>query len=287
MNSVTRSALIGKSSQNSNFRKYALWGLFGIGVASPFLLLGTQTADAHELKAHEVRLPWSHWRSWQAYDHASIRRGFFVYKNVCAQCHSLSSISYRHLINVCFTPEEARAIAAESTMTDGPDDEGNMFERPGKWTDYMPKPYENDAQARFANNGSIPPDLSNIVKARAEPIGTDYLFFLLTGYRDPPAGLNLKEGQHYNPYFPGTIIAMSQALTNGMVEYPDGTEATVSQMAKDVTTFLAWASEPEMEQRKLVGLKVAGFLILLFFPALYWKRYAWSVVKSRKVRFFD
>jgi len=242
-------------------------------------------ANASEGALHPPALPWVHNSYFSTFDHASIRRGFEVYRAVCANCHSLNSIAFRHLINECLTPEEAKQIAEASDIVDGPNDEGEMFKRPGKITDVLPPPYENDEMARFINGGSLPPDLSLMIKAR--PGGADYVYALLTGYREPPAGVVLKDGQHYNPYFPGGLLGMAQALTNGLVEYSDGTPATISQQAKDVTMFLSWAAEPEHDQRKRMGLKVLGLLALSIIPCLYWKRWMWSSVKSRKTVFFD
>jgi ubiquinol-cytochrome c reductase cytochrome c1 subunit len=176
-----------------------------------------------------------------------------VYTQVCASCHSLSRISYRNLVGVCYTEEEAKKLAAAITVVDGPNDEGEMFERPGKLSDPFPKPYKNEEQARAINNGAYPPDLSLIIKAR--PKREDYIFALLTGYREVPAGVTVAAGQHYNPYFPGSKIGMAKQLMDGGIEYYDGTPATESQMAKDVAVFLAWASEPESDDRKHYGLK--------------------------------
>lgn len=183
----------------------------------------------------------------------SIRRGHQVYTQVCASCHSLSRISYRNLVGVCYSEEEAKKLAAAITVVDGPNDEGEMFERPGKLSDPFPNPYKNEEQARAINNGAYPPDLSLIIKAR--PKREDYIFALLTGYREVPAGVTVAAGQHYNPYFPGSKIGMAKQLMDGGIEYFDGTPATESQMAKDVAVFLAWASEPESDDRKHYGLK--------------------------------
>ncbi|KAJ0639378.1 putative cytochrome c1, cytochrome c-like domain superfamily [Helianthus annuus] len=148
------------------------------------------------------------------------------------------------------TEEETKAMAAEIEVVDGPNDEAEMFTRPGKLSDRFPQPYENEQAARFANGGAYPPDLSLITKARHN--GQNYVFALLTGYRDPPAGVSIREGLHYNPYFPGGAIAMPKMFNDGAVEYEDGTPATEAQMGKDVVSFLSWAAEPEMEERKLV-----------------------------------
>jgi len=160
-----------------------------------------------------------------------------------------------------------------------------MFERPGKLFDGFPKPYPNEEFARFVNNGAYPPDLSAIAKARHG--GENYLFSLLTGYRNPPFGVNLREGLHYNPYFPGGAIAMAPPLSNNQVESDDGTENNVSQMAKDCTTFLAWASQPEMDNRKKTGIKVLLLLSITAGFTLYWKRLKWAVMKNRVVKFTD
>jgi len=153
-----------------------------------------------------------------------------VYTQVCASCHSLSRISYRNLVGVCYSEEEAKAMAADITVVDGPNDTGEMFDRAGKLSDRLPSPYKNEEQARSINNGALPPDLSLIAKSRHG--GEDYLFALLTGYREPPAGVVLADAQYYNPYFAGGRIGMPPPLNDGAVDYPDGTPATKSQMAK-------------------------------------------------------
>ena len=185
----------------------------------------------------------------------SLRRGFQVYREVCSSCHSLSRVPYRSLVGVTHTVEEAKVMAEENEYDSEPNDQGDIEKRPGKLSDYLPSPYKNDEAARAANNGALPPDLSLIVKARHG--GIDYIFNLLTGYpEEPPAGAVVMEGLNFNPYFPGTGIAMARVLYNELVEYDDGTPASTSQMAKDVTEFLNWAAEPEMDQRKKMGLKV-------------------------------
>ncbi|CAI0456784.1 unnamed protein product [Linum tenue] len=160
-------------------------------------------------------------------------------------------------------------------------DEGEMFTRPGKLSDRFPQPYPNESAARFANGGAYPPDLSLITKARHN--GQNYVFALLTGYREPPAGISIREGLHYNPYFPGGAIAMPKMLNDGAVEYEDGTPATEAQMGKDVVSFLSWAAEPEMEERKLMGFKWIFLLSLALLQVGYHRRMRWSVLKSRKL----
>lgn len=227
--------------------------------------------------------PWSHKSEWKSYDVASLRRGHQVYKEVCAACHSLNYIAWRNLIETLYTEEEVIAMAAETEVEDGPNDDGEMFTRPGKPTDYLPRPYPNEEAARSANAGAIPPDLTEMVKAREQ--GADYIFALLTGYMPAPSGLNVREGLYYNPYFPGGAIGMPPPLNDGMLEYEDGTEASVSQMAKDVSAFLCWTARPEQDERRVMGIKVLIYLGALFGCSWYIKRFKWSVLKNRKVQF--
>jgi len=173
-----------------------------------------------------------------SYDCASLRRGFQVYRQVCATCHSIERIHYRELVGVTHSTEELLEMASEVDVVDGPNDEGEMFERPGKLADPLPSPYANEEQGRLANGGAYPPDLSLMVKSRHA--GQDNLFSLLTGYCEPPAGKALMPGLYYNPYFPGGMIAMPPPLNDDGVEYEDGTPATISQQARDVVQFLNW-----------------------------------------------
>ncbi|MFM7419135.1 MAG: cytochrome c1, partial [Alphaproteobacteria bacterium] len=166
------------------------------------------------------------------YDRASAQRGFQVYKEVCAACHSMRLLSYRNLRDLGLTEAQVAAIASQFEIKDGPNDEGQMFERPGRPADRFRSPFANDAAARAANNGALPPDLSVMTKARAG--GADYLFALLTGYVDPPAGVTVMDGMHFNRYYPGNQIAMGAPLNPDQVDYADGTSATVEQMAHDV-----------------------------------------------------
>lgn len=203
----------------------------------------------------------------------SLRRGFQVYREVCASCHSLYRIPYRAMVGVFMTTDEAKALAEECEYDADPDENGDIQKRPGKLSDYLQAPYANDEAARAANNGALPPDLSLIVKARHG--GCDYIFSLLTGYpEDPPAGAVVQEGLNFNPYFPGTGIAMARVLYDGLVEYEDGTPATASQMAKDVVEFLNWAAEPEADTRKKMGAKVVSVTFILFLMSIWMKRYA-------------
>jgi len=268
----------------STGKKVLLTSLGAIGAGGALLLIGLEkSVNASDLELHPAKLEWSHNGTFQALDHSSIRRGYEVYKQVCAACHSMRFIAYRNLVGVSHTEAEAKAEAEEIQVTDGPDESGNMFQRPGKLSDYFPNPYANEEAARAANNGAFPPDLSYITAARHG--GEDYVFALLTGYCDTPAGVVLREGQYFNPYFPGGAISMAQALYNEAIEYEDGTPPTASQLAKDVCTFLKWAAEPEHDTRKQMALKAMFMFSMLFAITYYLKRHKWTVIKNRKLAF--
>ena len=209
-------------------------------------------------------------------DKQSAQRGFQVYKEVCSACHGLSRVAFRNLTDLGFSEGEVKALAASYQIQDKePNDAGEMFERPGKPSDKLPSPHPNEQAARAAHNGAYPPDLSLIVKAR--PNGANYLYSLLTGYGQPiPEGVHIADGQHYNPYFPGGALAMPQPISDGQVSYEDGTAASVDQMSKDVTTFLQWAAEPEMQARKQMGIKVILFLAVFTVFMYLAKRNLWK-----------
>ena len=209
---------------------------------------------------------WSFDGIFGTFDQPSVQRGFLVYNQVCAACHAMSLMSYRNLTQVGVSPAAAAEIAAAKIVIDGPNDEGEMFERPGRLSDRFVSPFPNEKAARAANGGAYPPDLSLITKARAG--GADYVHGILTGYEEPPAGVTVPPGMYYNLYFPGHMIAMAPPLAAGSIEYPDGTEATVEQMSLDVSAFLAFAAEPNLEDRKRMGVKVLLFLII-FTALLY------------------
>ena len=211
------------------------------------------------------------------FDQQSIQRGFQIYQEVCSGCHSLKRVYYRNLTEVGFSAAEAKVIAAGSTVMDGPNDEGDMFERSALLSDHFVSPFVNAIQARASNGGALPPDLSLIIKSRLD--GANYLYSLLNGYMETPRDLKMGANMSFNIFFPGYQIAMQQPLSPDQVEYQDGTKASVEQMSYDVVNFLQWAAEPEMEQRKKMGLKVLLFLFvttLLFFVA---KKRIWSDVK--------
>ena len=210
------------------------------------------------------------------YDRAELQRGFKVYKEVCSACHGMKLLSYRHLVDIGFSEDEVKAIAAQYTVMDGPNDDGEMFERPARPADRFKSPYANDKAARAANNGALPPDMSLIVKARSD--GADYIFALLTGYKEAPADVVVPEGMYWNEYYPGHLIAMAPPIMADQVTYDDRTIPTLEQQARDVTAFLKWASEPHMEARKQMGVKVILFLIV-FAGLLYAaKRKIWADV---------
>jgi len=210
------------------------------------------------------------------YDRASAQRGFQVYKEVCSACHSMRLLAYRNLRDLGLSEAEVRAIAETVQIMDGPNDEGQMFERPGRPSDRFRRPFANDAAARAANNGALPPDLSVITKAREG--GASYIYALLTGYGDPPAGTTVMDGMNYNRYFPGHQIAMASPLNPDQVEFHDGTPGTVANMARDVTIFLQWAAEPELETRRAMGLRILLFLAVLGGLVYAVKRRIWARV---------
>ncbi|KAG0248467.1 cytochrome c1 [Mortierella polycephala] len=255
----------------------------GVATVGALAYLSMESADANMAAdgLHPPAFPWEHKKNLATFDHAAIRRGYQVYKEVCAVCHSLDRIAWRNLIDVSHTENEVKEMAEEHEYTDGPNDVGDMFQRPGKPSDYMPNPYANEEQARAGNAGAYPPDLSLMIKARHG--GADYVFSLLTGYQDPPAGVEIREGLNFNPYFPGGAIGMARVLYDGLVEYEDGTPATTSQMAKDVVIFLSWAAEPEMDERKKMGMKALTLLVILTGLSVYLKRHKWAAIKTRKI----
>ena len=248
-------------------------------IGSVFLLgVSVLTIQAHA-SGDVVKPPpqdWSFQGLFGTFDRSALQRGFQVYNEVCSGCHSLRLVAYRNLADIGFTEDQIVKIAGEKEVQDGPDAEGEMFDRPARASDRFVSPFPNDNAARAANNGAFPPDLSLMVKARKD--GTNYLHALMTGYKEAPADTKMPEGMAYNLYFPGNKIAMPLPLAEDGVEYADKTKATVAQMASDVTTFLAWAAEPELEERKSLGAQVLLYLIV-FSGLLYAvKRKVWADV---------
>jgi len=278
----SRQASFSASPVSGGARLAAVAGVLG-GAAAVYA--GTQAAEASFGYAEDClpppTFPWGHDKLWKGYDHAAIRRGHKVYQTIGAACHSMKFVYYRQLVNVAYTEKEMKEIAAEHEDYDAePNDEGDVLKRPGALTDIMWKPYKNDKEARATNNGALPPDLSLIVKARVG--GENYVFSLLTGYRDAPHGIILAENMYYNIYFPGCQIAMPPPLGEGAVDYDDGTPNTVSQMSKDVTEYLAWSSAMELDERHRMGVKTLTLLVFMTGTFFYWKKTLWSTVKTRK-----
>jgi ubiquinol-cytochrome c reductase cytochrome c1 subunit len=243
-------------------------------IATSLLALGAAGyayAESDQKKPRDV--DWAFNGFFGRVDQRAAQRGFQVYKEVCSACHSLNRVSIRSLTDIGFSEAEVKALAASYQVTDGPNDAGDMFQRPGLPSDGFPSPYANENQARAVQHGAVPPDLSLIIKARHD--GGDYVYSLLTGFAPPPPGVQLAEGQNYNPYFPGGKLMMPPPLSDGQVTYEDGTVASVDQMARDVVTFLQWAAEPEMEARKEMGIKVLAFLAIFTVFMYIAKRNIW------------
>ncbi|MEO8322117.1 MAG: cytochrome c1, partial [Bradyrhizobium sp.] len=265
-------------------------------VAGSVFAGSVQNARAEEHSDSPPAQKWSFAGPMGKFDRGSLQRGLKVYKEVCSACHSLSYIAFRNLADAGgpgYSVAQAAAFASEYKIKDGPNDAGDMFDRPGRPADYFPSPFANEQAGRAANGGAYPPDLSLITKARSykrgfpmfiidffsqyQEQGPDYVAGVLQGFEEnPPAGFTLPEGSYYNKYFPGHAIKMPNPLSAGQVTYDDGSPATVAQYAKDVTTFLMWAAEPHMEARKQMGLQVFVFLILLSGLLYFTKKKVWA-----------
>ncbi len=266
----------------------------GIGAANAAEGGGTP----HYPLEHPKHVDWSFAGPFGTWDKAQLQRGFKVYREVCSACHSLNLVSFRTLEDLGLSEEQVKAIASEYEITDGPNEDGEMFTRPGRPSDYFPSPFPNDKAAAYANNGAVPPDFSLIAKARAPERGfptfifdvftlyaengPDYLYSLLTGYgEEPPESVQVADGTYYNPYFSGgPALAMAQPIYEGSVTYDDGSPETVDQYSKDVSAFLMWAAEPMLVERKQMGFNVMIFL-LIFASLLYFtKKKVWSGLKD-------
>ena len=244
------------------------------------LTLNSYSAISAE-KVEYLKTDWSFKGLFGKFDRASLQRGYQVYTEVCAACHSMKYLSYRNLSEKGgpeFSVAQAKAIAASFEVTDGPNSDGEMFTRPGKLSDKFVMPYENVKAAEAANGGAYPPDMSVLVKARGG--GVDYIYSLLQGYEEAPSGMTLDDGVHYNKYMYGNKIKMSAPLSDGIIEYSDGTNASVEQMSKDVTTFLMWAAEPSLEARHQMGFKAIVYLIILTILVYFSMKRIWSRVES-------
>jgi ubiquinol-cytochrome c reductase cytochrome c1 subunit len=245
-----------------------------------FFCVTTANAISAE-KVEYLKTDWTFKGLFGKFDRGSLQRGYQVYTEVCASCHSMKYLSYRNLSEKGgpeFSVAQAKAIAASFEVTDGPNADGEMFDRPGKLSDKFVMPYENVKAAEAANGGAYPPDMSVLVKARGG--GVDYIYSLLQGYEEAPSGMILDEGVHYNKYMYGNKIKMSAPLSDGIVEYSDGTNANVEQMSKDVTTFLMWAAEPSLEARHQMGFKAILYLIILTTLVYFSMKRIWSRVET-------
>jgi len=234
------------------------------GLVAAMMLAVTHGASAEGSEPEFEAQKWSFNGVFGTYDKGQLQRGFKVYSEVCAGCHGLKLLSYRNLGEEGgpgFSEAEVKAIAASVEVKDGPNDEGEMFERPGLASDAFVSPFDNDNAARASNNGALPPDLSVIAKGRKG--GPDYLYALLTGYKDPPEDFKLQEGMNYNTVFRGHQIAMPPPVSDDAIEYDDGTPASAENLARDVSAFLMWAAEPKLEARKRIGFQVIIFLLIL------------------------
>lgn len=273
--------------------------LFGMAAAAvlataPGLTTGAQAAGD---SVRPERMPWSFSGPFGTYDRAQLQRGFKVFREVCASCHSAHFMSFRNLSQEGgpeFTEDQVKQIASEYQVQDGPNDSGDMFERAGRPSDHWPSPFPNEQAARAANGGAFPPDLSVITKARSYQVGfpgfitdafiqyqeygVDYVHALLLGYEDPPEGAHVQPGLHYNKYFPGHQIAMPKPLSDEQVEYTDGSPQTVRQYSEDVSAFLMWVAEPHMETRKRIGFQVMIFLIVFGGLLYFTKKKVWKNV---------
>ncbi len=211
-------------------------------------------------------------------DKTAAQRGFQIYKDVCSSCHSLKYISYIDLKGLDFTDDEIKTLASQYKVMDQFDNEGNLSSRTALSNDKFVGPYRNEIQARLANNDLYPPDLSLIVKARLD--GPNYIYSLLTGYYEKPQNFSIEDGLYFNLYFPNYKIGMPPPLIDNMLQYQDGTESSMEQMAKDVVIFLQWCAEPEMESRKTLGMKVIIFLSIFGTIVYIRKRQIWSRIKK-------
>ena len=246
------------------------------------LFIGYSLNSNSAEKVEYLKTDWSFKGLFGKFDRGALQRGYQVYAEVCSSCHSMKYVSYRNLAEKGgpeFSEAQAKAIAASFEVTDGPNEDGDMFTRPGKLSDKFVMPYENVKAAQAANGGAYPPDMSVLVKARGG--GANYIYSLLQGYEDPPLGITLDEGVHYNKYMYGNKIKMANPLSDGLVEYADGTDASLEQMSKDVTTFLMWAAEPHLEARHQMGFKAILYLIILTVLVYFSMKRIWSRIETK------
>lgn len=279
--------------------KKFLKGLAALGVGI-CVASGAMAQEEAETPHYPLKKPvpqnWSFSGPFGTYDQGQLQRGLKVYREACSACHSLDLVPFRSLEALGYSPEQVRAFAAEYEVEDGPDSNGDMFTRPAVPSDNFPAPYPNIETAAASNNGAAPPDLSLIAKARAvergfptfvfdiftqyAESGPDYIYGLLTGYEDEPESFEVQPGTYYNPNFiAGAVLAMPQPIFDEQVSYDDGAPETIDQYARDVTAFLAWASEPHMEARKRMGFNVMVFLVVFGALVYLTKRKVWSRIE--------
>jgi ubiquinol-cytochrome c reductase cytochrome c1 subunit len=287
--------------------------LAGLGLA---LGLAVGSAPAQAASDHGAEIPvqrWSFAGVRGQFDRAQLQRGFQVYKEVCSTCHGVRQLSFRNLVEKGgpeFPEEGVKNLAATYKINDVPNDQGKVLKRAGRLSDRIPTPFDNEQQARSANNNALPPDLSLIARARGveaekpfymvpwhmlkdvfisggyQEAGADYLYALLTGYKDMPkdmknpdgTDMKMSDGMYFNAVYPGHQIGMPSPLTNGVVKYSDGTPATVENYARDFTAFSAWAADPKLEERKRMGLMVMLYLLITSLLLYLAKRYVWADV---------
>ena len=248
-----------------------------------FILGFAQNAYSSEKKVEFLKNNWNFEGVFGTFDRASLQRGYQVYQEVCSGCHSMQHLSYRNLSEKGgpeFTKEEAKAIAAQFEVTDGPNEDGEMFTRPARLSDKFVSPFPNVKAAAVANGGAYPPDMSVLAKARKG--GADYIYSLLMGYEEAPAGYELDDGVYYNKYMAGNKIKMAEPIYEDAVQYSDGTKATKEQITKDVTAFLVWAGDPHLESRHKMGFKVFFYLIILLTLVYLSKQKVWSRFERKK-----
>ena len=257
---------------------------------------GNSAEPTHFPLEQPQEMSWSFAGPFGTYDKAQLQRGLKVYKEVCSACHSLNLVAFRSLEDLGYSEAQVKAFAAEYQIHDGPNDDGEMFDRPGKPSDHFPSPFPNEQAAAAANGGAAPPDLSLIAKAREvqrgfprfifdiftqyEEGGPDYIHAFVTGFgQKPPAGVTIPEGTYYNPHFiSGVSTHMPPPLSDGQVAYDDDAPQTIDQYSKDVAAFLMWAAEPHLEARKEVGFRVMIFILIFGVLVYLTKRKVWSDV---------
>ena len=251
-----------------------------------FILFTLVVLNNQQILAEEsqklLKQDWSFKGFFGKFDRGSLQRGYQVYAEVCASCHSMKYLSYRNLNEPGgpeFSIEQAKAIASQFELTDGPNDDGEMFTRTAKLSDKFVSPYANNKEAKALNGGAYPPDMSVLVKARKG--GADYIYSILLGYDETPEDIKLDEGVYYNTYMYGNMIKMAKPLSEGLIQYSDGTKATEEQMARDVTTFLSWTADPHLEARHKMGFRAIIYLIIITILVYFSMKKVWSRTETK------